>query len=350
MMNYRDCFVKSDMSLIDAMTKLDDLGTRILLLVDENGRLIGTLTDSDIRRWIIRKGSIEGSVGEAVNRNPKYSYEKENKTLNELIKEYKVDAVPIVDEDMVVTGIEFLYNTALNNKNSLELPIVMMAGGIGSRLYPYTRILPKPLIPIDEIPIAERIFNGFYECGCRDFWMIVNYKKEMIKAYFGETNLPYSVNFADESVPLGTGGGVLLVKDYIKDTFVLTNCDNLIDTDYSKIYEYHKQSGNVITFVCSLVNYEVPYGVVEFEEGGKLTEIKEKPSYSFFTNTGMYFVEPEVFDYIEIGEKIDFPTIAERIKEKGLSVGVYPISSKSWMDMGQFDTLQAMQKQIQERE
>ncbi|MBP5385497.1 MAG: CBS domain-containing protein [Lachnospiraceae bacterium] len=349
-MNYKECFITGEMPIIEAMSLLVKLGTRILLLVDAEEKLLGTLTDSDIRRWIIKTGSVEGTAGEVANRNPKYIHEDEDFTLKELFDHYQVDALPVVDPDMVVTGIEFLYNPKLNQKGVLDLPVVMMAGGKGTRLYPYTQILPKPLIPVNEIPIAERILNEFHSFQCSDFYMIVNYKKEMIKAYFSEVSLPYRVHFVDETTPLGTGGGLRLMKGMLTSTFVLTNCDSMILADYSKMLDYHKKSGNAITFVCSLINYEVPYGIVEFEEGGKITGLREKPSYSFFTNTGMYFVEPVVFDHIRENEKIDFPSIAERCRENGLSVGVYPINSKAWLDMGQFDSMQEMEEQLREQE
>lgn len=348
-MDYRECLIHSDMRIIEAMSLLDKLGTRILLVVTEDNILLGSLTDSDIRRWILNQGSVQGHVVNAANMNPKYITEDNEMSLSELIDEYHVDALPVVNKQHEVVGIEFLYNTELNQRGTLNLPVVMMAGGKGTRLYPYTRILPKPLIPIDDIPISERIMNRFYEFGCEDFYMIVNYKKEMIKAYFHEVELPYSVHFVDEEVSLGTGGGLKLLEGYLNSTFVLSNCDSIIETDYSKLYNYHKAHGNDITFVGSLVNYEIPYGVVEFEEGGRITALKEKPSYSFFTNTGMYIVEPNVFDYIEKQECVGFPTIAQRLMDAGLSVGVYPVSSKSWMDMGQFDSMDEMLKQIQER-
>ncbi len=182
--------------------------------------------------------------------------------------------------------------------------------------------------------------------GCREFHMIVNYKKNMIKAYFNESGTDYNIVFHDEDKPLGTGGGLKLIKDDIIDTFILTNCDILILEDVSKIVRHHKDNGNKATIVCSLKNYEIPYGVVNFTEGGDIESFEEKPKMSFFTNTGYYILEKEVFEHIMDGESIGMPDILERMRSAGLKVGVYPIGENSWLDMGRFDTMDAMDQYL----
>lgn len=259
-------------------------------------------------------------------------------------------AIPVLNETDQIINIVFLYDKPpVNDNQNLNIPVVMMAGGKGTRLYPYTKILPKPLIPIDDIPIAERILNGFYQIGCDDFYMIVNHKSNMIKAYFSDPAFEYDVKFINETKFLGTGGGIGLLRGKINSTFILTNCDILIEENFEKIYKQHIKSKNVVTMVCSLMNYSIPYGVVEFGEEGRLIKVKEKPEYSFFTNSGLYFVEPEVIDLIEADQSIDFPEIIERCMQSGLGVGVYPIGANAWMDMGQFSTMEKMQQHFQER-
>ena len=235
-------------------------------------------------------------------------------------------------------------------KRGMDVPVVIMAGGLGTRLYPYTKILPKPLIPIGEIPIVEHIMNRFNRYGVNQFHLVVNHKKNMIKAYFNEIDKAYSVNYIDEDIPLGTGGGLSLLKGKINSTFILSNCDILIDEDYEKMYEYHKRNGNLITMVCSLKNIKIPYGVIEINDTGEIENMKEKPELSFFINTGMYIVEPEVIEDLKPNESVGFPEIIERHKAKGEKIGIFPISEYNWLDMGELDEMEEMRRRLEENE
>jgi len=170
----------------------------------------------------------------------------------------------------------------------------------------------------------------------------------MIKAYFNEIEKNYAVNYIDEDKPLGTGGGLSLLKGKIDSTFILSNCDILIEEDYERIYKYHRKEKNLITIVCSLKNIRIPYGVVEISENGEIEEMKEKPELSFFTNTGMYIVESKIIDQLEENKAIGFPDIIERYKQAGEKIGVYPISENSWLDMGQLDGMEEMRKRLNE--
>ena len=174
--------------------------------------------------------------------------------------------------------------------------------------------------------------------------------REPIKAYFGELEADYHVHFVDEDIPLGTGGGVSLLKGIIKDTFILTNCDNIVEDDYSKIYEYHKEHKNLITMICSLKNFSIPYGVVNLANEGTIKSMEEKPTFSFFTNTGCYIVEPEVINDIPEGTFMGFPDMIEKYRSEGKNVGVYPISENAWLDMGEMDALEKMRAHLENKE
>jgi NDP-sugar pyrophosphorylase family protein len=229
----------------------------------------------------------------------------------------------------------------------IDLPVVIMAGGMGTRLYPYTKILPKPLIPIGEFPIIEHIINRFYDQGCREFYLIVSHKKNMIKAYFNELKRDYTVTFIDEEKPLGTGGGIGLCKNKINKPFILTNCDILIDGDFNKICKFHKEKKNVITMVCSMNQFRIPYGVIKMGKDGDLDSMQEKPTIPFLINTGCYVVEPEIIDNIEKNKEVDFPDVIQQYKNLNQNIGIYPISENSWLDMGQFDELEKMKKRLE---
>lgn len=351
--DFNDNLVDKDTSILEALKILDRVKIKVLFCVDEENRLIGSVTDGDIRRAILSGNKVEDGICMAVHEQP-CCVDKDDEVLAlKIMHSRQVKAVPLLDENGTILKIFYeTYTEKKEEKEAINLPVVIMAGGKGKRLYPYTKILPKPLIPIDDIPISERIINKLSEEGCDNFYMIVNHKKNMIKAYYGDEDvfghMNVKLNFIDENIPLGTGGGLKLLKDKFKGTFILTNCDILIREDLFNIVSHHEKHKNMITMVCSLKNIEIPYGVVGFSEGGELVSFDEKPQKSFFTNTGFYIVETEVFEYIKDGENIGMPEIMERIKADNKKVGIYPISEKKWLDMGQFDSMESMEQVIKE--
>lgn len=345
-MNIEEFIIDENSTILEAMERLDKVAQKVLFIVKE-GKLEAALTDGDIRRWILKKGALDAPVKNAANYSPKYIVRGTKKEAVQMMKELCIEALPILNENGEIQSVVLWNEKEFNAvKEQMKLPVVMMAGGLGKRLYPYTNILPKPLIPVGEIPIAEHIINQFLPYGCDEIHLIVNHKKNMIKAYFNEIEKDYKVLYADEDKPLGTGGGLSLLKGKIDSTFILTNCDILILEDFSKMYKLHKEQGNVITMICSLKNFSIPYGVVEIGEDGDIEAMREKPQLSFFTNTGFYFVEPEVIEELEEDTPISFPDIIEKYKNQGKKVGVYPISEQSWLDMGQLDELDKMQKRL----
>ncbi len=333
------------MTIVEALKKIDENSMGILFIVDAEQKLIGAMSDGDIRRWLIKTGDLNANVIKAMHKSPKWLKKTEIESANLEMTKNCITAIPIVDDQMHI--IDIVANKNVNNSSSIKgdlsnVPVVMMAGGKGTRLYPYTKILPKPLIPVGDKPIAEHIIDSFREYNCTDYYLIVNHKRNMIKAYFNELDKPYRLEYIDEEIPLGTGGGVSLLKGKIDTTFILTNCDILVKENYSKIYEYHKEHNNIITLICSLKNFSIPYGVINLADEGTIKSMEEKPTLSFFTNTGCYIVEPEVINDIPPNVAIGFPDIIERYRNEGKKVGVYPIGENAWMDMGQMDEFEKM--------
>ena len=340
-----EVYIEENKTVLDAMKQIDKNAKKILF-VHCQGKLLASLTDGDIRRWILKKGDLETSIKDVANYEPIFLFEQQSDLAIRIMKKYGIDAVPILDKEHIIKDIIFLNTFEEENKFDKELPIVIMAGGLGTRLSPYTNILPKPLIPIGDYPIVEHIIQRFYTYGCRQFYMIVNYKRNMIKAYFDELEKDYSLEFVIEEKALGTGGGLSLLKDKIQETFILTNCDILIYDDLNEAYKQHIKSKESITMVSSLKNFTIPYGVINIGENGAVQSMQEKPNMSFFTNTGCYFVEPEVIENLVYNEPIDFPTIIEQYIKEGKRVGVYPIGENAWLDMGQLNELERMKKKL----
>lgn len=348
-MEIKNFLINEDCTMLEAMEQLNNAIKKILF-VTKSGSFVATITDGDIRRWILAKGSLNAQVKDVANYKPKFLREGQKSIAKKYLKEHSIEAVPILNDENKIISIVLRDEKNIELMNSLNIPVVIMAGGLGTRLYPYTKILPKPLIPIGDIPILQRIIDRFNSVGCDDFYVIVNHKKNMIKAYFNEIEKDYNIHYIDEEKPLGTGGGLSLLKDIIKETFVLSNCDILIDADYEKIYRQHKSRGNIITMVCSVKKINIPYGVIDIDSDGNIESMKEKPEYSFITNTGMYFAEPKVIDELKNNEATGFPDIIQKYKDAGEKIGVYPISETAWMDMGQLNELEQMRKKIEQHE
>ena len=330
------------LTISEAMKKIDENTNGILFLCDDVGALVGCVTDGDIRRYMLAKGDMQGLAIDAANLNPKVASNIEDAKHMYHKKNYV--AIPIVDENQVVVDIYNGEEGVNYHKlhNSLRIPVVINAGGRGTRLEPYTKVLPKPLIPVGDIPIIEHIIKEYQSYDCNEFHIIVNYKKELMKAYFAENENHYDITWYDEEKPLGTGGGLSMLRGKFNDTFFFANCDALLTANYESMLKFHKENGNVITMICAYKNLSIPYGVVEMGVNGSIEAMKEKPQMSFLTNTGIYIVEPEVVDDIEDDVAIGFPDIIEMERKKGRKVAAFPVSESDWMDMGQLPELEKM--------
>ena len=336
-------FIGNDsLTVSEAMQKIDGNQLGILFLVSSSDSLAGCITDGDIRRYLLAGGKMSGAALDAANKSPRIA-----KSLDEAYDLYhkrNYVVIPIVDDNNRIVD---LYCGESGDKphkkhNPLNIPVVINAGGKGTRLDPYTRVLPKPLIPVGDLPIIEHIMKEYQSYSCEEFHIIVNYKKDLMKAYFADNENHYNITWYDEEKPLGTGGGLSLLRGKFTDTFFFANCDALLTANYESMIRFHKENGNVITMICAYKNMNIPYGVVEMGLNGSIEEMKEKPLMSFLTNTGIYIVEPEVIDDLKDDEAIGFPDIIAREKEKGKKVAVFPVSENDWMDMGQLPELEKM--------
>ena len=341
-MNNLQQFIGSDsLTVSEAMQKIDSNSNGILFLVDKNNHLLACITDGDVRRYLLAGGNMTGLAANAANKSPKYANSIEE--AKKLYHKKNLVAIPVVDENGLIMDVYTGENGSIIKKfESLKVPVVINAGGKGTRLDPYTRVLPKPLIPVGDSPIIELIMQEYQKYDCYEFHIVVNYKKELMKAYFADNERKYNITWYDEQKPLGTGGGLSLLKGKFKDTFFFANCDALLTANYGSVLKFHKENKNVITMICAYKNINIPYGVVDIRENGIIKEMKEKPLLSFLTNTGIYIVEPEVVDDMIDGENIGFPTIIERQRQKGRKVAVFPVSEGDWMDMGQISELEKM--------
>lgn len=337
-------------TVVEAMQKIDTNAKGILFVVEEENHLIGVVTDGDIRRWLIKTGNLQEEIQKIMNRSPHLIHRKDIKRAQEYMIKYTITALPVVTTKGSITDIIFkeqkTNEIAQENYALKDVPVVIMAGGKGTRLYPYTKVLPKPLIPIGDIPIMERIINNYKGFGVHNFYATVNYRKNMIKSYFSEVNEDYDIIYVEEDKPLGTAGSLQLISGNFQTPFFVTNCDILVHADYEDIYKYHEVSENELTIVTALKNIVVPYGVVHSSENGAVISMDEKPRLSYFVNTGMYILNPELLNEIPKDTFFHMTDLSEKLLREKRKVGMYPISEDSFLDMGELEEMRRMETKL----
>lgn len=330
-------------SIKHAMKQMDLTGKRILVVVGAKRKLLGVLTDGDIRRWLLKNGRISASVSSIYNKNPRTVLARAPlEQAKALMLDTRIDSVPVIDDEGKVVDILLWEKVFSESRPSpprkMKVPVVIMAGGKGTRLEPFTHILPKPLIPIGEKPLVQIIMEHFDRFGCNEFHLTINYKGDMIRSFFSSAGLPYKLHYVKENTPLGTGGSLRLLPKTMPATFFVSNCDIIIKADYLDMLRFHREEENEITIISSMQHYRIPYGVIEQHPKGQFKAIREKPEYDFLINTGMYILEKSVLALIPPKEA-DYPIthLIEAVKKAGRKVGIYPISEKSYFDIGQWE-------------
>jgi len=315
---------------------LNESASQIILVVDENRSLLGTVTDGDIRRAICKNDGVQGLLGEICNRTPKIVHDFSLEEARSIMEKHSISRVPVVDIKGRPIGLYCVEDViAKETPAQLDTKVVIMAGGKGTRLWPITKIVPKPLLPLGEKPMIEVIIDSFKKQGFSDFLLSLNYKKEYIKSYFTEKYpLPYKLTFVEEEKFLGTAGSLGLMKKHLNQPFFVTNCDILVEMDYRSALKFHHEGNFDITIIGALQKLKVPYGVISLEDG-MFKNIEEKPEQHFVVNTGVYVLKPEILDLITLNNPMDMPELITTAKKRSGSIGVYPTPGK-WIDIGQW--------------
>lgn len=342
----KDIFIGENDIVKEALKKLDKTAEKTLLVVDERERLLGTLTDGDIRRYIIKTGKIVGKVKDIYNKNPivvrKGDFSKDK--IKKLFIEKKIEVLPVVDETRKV--VDYLTWTQVFSEKEkiwlyrgkeIDIPVIIMAGGKGTRLAPFTHVLPKPLIPIGEKTMVEHIMDSFRAFGVKKFFLTLNYRGKMIEAYFNGIKKDYEIEFIWESDFLGTAGSLKLLEHKVEEDFIVSNCDILIRADFSEILEFHRSNQASFTSVTAIQHYRIPYGVVNIQNGGVIESIEEKPEYTFQINTGVYVLNKSILGFIPENQYFDMPDLVKRLLSEGKKVLAYPVNESDYIDVGQWE-------------
>ncbi len=347
--------ITSNTTIIESMQKLNDTAERILFVTDEDNKLLGTVTDGDVRRGLINGFKFSDKVEKVMFKQFTSFFCDEadkNEKAERIMLEEKIEQIPILDKDnriidAILWADIFDKNAPVKQKQSFQNYVVIMAGGKGTRLDPFTKILPKPLIPIGDKTVIEHIMEKFYKYGFSRFVYTLNFKKEYLKLYFRENNFPYMIDWVEETDFLGTAGSIYLLKEKVCEPFFVVNCDSLLDVDFEDVLLWHKEHGAFITIVGCHNEVKIPFGVLELANG-KLENILEKPVHDVIINTGVYVMDPQVVSYIPSDGHMDMNTLIELVMNKE-KVSVYPISS-GWFDLGQWAEYKRSIEKIEAKE
>lgn len=332
--------VRPDCSIKDAMAAMVENTEKTIFVADQDRRFLGVVSDGDLRRHILKTGELSGDIRNCINKNAiVLSQGADRKAAAALMLEHRIDAIPIVDGNGKLVDAIFwddAHTTKTETFGRIDCPVVIMAGGRGTRLDPFTRILPKPLIPIGDQPIIEIIMEKIARHGTSRFHVSVNHQAHVMKAYLREKPHEFAIEFIEEDEPLGTAGCLSLFEPEQPGSVLVTNCDIIIDHPIDEIVKFHEESGAAITIVGAMYQMTVPYGTCAIGPGGVLTSIQEKPSQEYLVNTGMYVVHSDVLDLIPKNQLYNFTDLIQDAKDAGKKVVVFPIDSRAWTDVGQW--------------
>lgn len=336
----KDRAIQSSMTVLQSLKKMDEAKVK-MLFVFENDKFLSILTIGDIQRAIIKQVNLNDCVLSILDSNKAFASLNESKNIiREKMLRLRAECMPVVDDEGNLVDVyfwsDFFKQSEGEQREKIDLPVVIMAGGKGTRLKPITNVIPKPLIPVGDKTILEVIMDQFEGIGCKKFYMSVNYKADMMQFYLSQLEHKYDIEFFMEDKPLGTIGSVSLLKGKIATPFFVSNCDSINDQDYRDVYDYHIQNKNDLTIVTMVKTFRIPYGVIETGEDGLMQSLKEKPELNYQVNTGVYILNPELIDEIPEGEFFHITHLMEKVKARGGRVGCFPVSENAWHDMGEW--------------
>lgn len=328
----------------DAIQNLDESGLQIVLVVNSEGELGGTVTDGDIRRALLRGRGLDTSIGSIISINPMVvPPDMSRELVLELMRVNKIHQLPVVDGSRKVIGLH-VWDELVSPK-LLDNTMVIMAGGLGKRLRPYTEDCPKPMLLVGGKPILEHIIERARSLGFRRFILSINYLGHLIEEYFGSgERWQISIDYLREQSPLGTAGALSLLDPRPNVPFLVTNGDVLTDVNYADMLNFHIHHRATATMAVRQHEWQHPFGVVH-TEGLKIVGFEEKPIHRTYVNAGIYVVEPEIIDYLAVGGCCDMPTLFERVQTENKNTLAYPMH-EPWLDVGRPSDLALAQSTV----
>ena len=339
-MTYKNLLINNNSTIKEALHLISKEGVRCLIVTDTKKKMLGTLSEGDLRRSILKEFNLNNKIKFLYKKNPRFFFEDEidNKMIKKLFLKEKLDLIPIIDQKKKIVKVIFwndIFNKSLLKKK-YNVDVVIMSGGKGKRLLPFTEVLPKPLIPIKDKPVISHIIDNFKDQGFGKMKVIVNYKADVLKAYLSQYKKNDKINIFHEKSPLGTAGGLYLLKNNASKNFFVSNCDILTNFSYKDLLDFHSESKNDFTLVASTKNFPIPYGVCELKKKGTLKKIKEKPNLDFLVSIGLYLMDKKILSLIKKDSFLDMSDLINKLQLKKYKVGVFPIDDSSWTDVGEW--------------
>ncbi|MFC1590817.1 sugar phosphate nucleotidyltransferase, partial [Candidatus Omnitrophota bacterium] len=318
---------------------------KVLLVIDRKDKLLGTINNGDIRRYMLTGKTLKRNIRGIYNRNPVYIQKEEYSAdlAYKMIIKNKIELLPVLDANHKV--IDFTtWDEALSSgrreaprAGRVDIPVVIMSGGRGKRLEPFSKILPKPLIPIGEKPIVEIIIDEFKKHGISEYYLTLDYKGKMIQSYFDNIEKDYKLHYLWDEKQSGTAGSLRLLEKEKSAVFIVSNCDVIVNANFEEVIKFHKEHKSDLTIISAMQHHKIPYGVVKFKENGKVVNIIEKPEYTFIVNTGVYVLNRKSLGIIPEGKCFDMPELIENLIKNGKNVCTYPVTENDYVDIGQWD-------------
>jgi dTDP-glucose pyrophosphorylase/CBS domain-containing protein len=332
----------------EALLRLEKNNGKCLIVVDKDNLLKGTITDGDVRRALLIGADINSSIKKYIRTKPYFiknfksqfnTDTLERGTKLEILKKTKnthIDIIPVVDKNKKV--VDLIFSKELNkfslNKKLKNISTLIMAGGKGLRLQPFTNYFPKPLTPVNDKTAIEIIIDAFSKYDIKKFFISLNYKKNLIKSYLRENKIP-NLHFIEEKKELGTAGPISLLKGKVKSDFFVINCDTIVSLNLEKFYDFHKKNNFKISLVAASKKFTLSYGSCKIKKNGELKIIEEKPSINYLANIGLYLLKPEIVRLIPKNSSFEMDTLIKKVNKAGGRVGVFPINEENWKDIGQ---------------
>jgi dTDP-glucose pyrophosphorylase len=339
--DWKQIVVSPETTLRDAIARIDGSGLQLALVLGRDGRLAGVLSDGDIRRAILRGCDLAAPTYDVMNCSPTTApVTSASNELLALMRRKVLHHVPLLNGEMQVVGLATLDGLT----GVLERPnwVVLMAGGLGSRLMPLTENCPKPMLQVGGKPILESILESFSEQGFRKFFLSVNYLAHAVRDHFGDgSQWGVDISYLHEDKRLGTAGALSLLPERPSDPLVVMNGDLLTRVRYDNMLNFHSEHGAVATMAVREYDFQVPYGVVQLN-GSNIAAIEEKPVHRFFVNAGIYTLSPEAFEHIPDGTFFDMPTLFDRMLAAGQPTSAYPLR-EYWLDIGRLEEFERAQ-------
>ncbi len=346
-------FIKPEATIIQSLKKLGKSGNKCLIVIDNKKKFLGTISDGDIRRDVLKNKNFNKNIKNIYNKKSKFILEKNysSKKVRELLTNFKIPLLPVLDNKKrpkkYFTLFDF-YSPNKINKNDKNNSILIMAGGEGKRLLPFTSFLPKPLIPIKNKPAIIHIMNLFKSKNFSKFIISINKKDKILKSYLNELSSIYNFSIIEESTKLGSAGALKNIENVEDDLFII-NCDCLFNFDVNQLLSFHKENNNVMTLVAAVKNINIPFGVCEIDEKkGILKNMVEKPNKNYVANTGFYVCKPSLLKNLPKKNNFGMDLVIKNLLIKRKKIGIFPINEKDWRDTGNwtnyFDSIKNLSK------